>query len=238
LCCYNEASGSIRASVSRILSTETGSFSKAMLSLERGTDPHPELKRDIPMGVGAAVAARLGLKADGVCFLHQLFDAEFVAVETGLTFNCGEFAGIKTGIVDAFPDAEKLLGVAIAKPVRDKEIPVLGLQHVGQGDGILPFAVNDGDFLFHAVLIPRSGFRGLPSCQWRLRSAGIGGADGPNFSISARHGYQGTVCPPVGIELWVTLRERFESDRGVAQRRAAGVQQVGERHCVGSGFHH
>jgi hypothetical protein len=130
-----------------------------MLSLERGTDPHPELKRDIPMGVGAAVAARLGLKADGVCFLHQLFDAEFVAVETGLTFNCGEFAGIKTGIVDAFPDAEKLLGVAIAKPVRDKEIPVLGLQHVGQGDGILPFAVNDGDFrsLNADLVTPASG---------------------------------------------------------------------------------
>jgi len=35
-------------------------------------------------------------------------------VETGLTFNYGEFATIKTWVENRFPDAEELDGIAVA----------------------------------------------------------------------------------------------------------------------------
>ena len=58
----------------------------------------------------------LGFDPVGVDAVVELGET---AVETGLTFNCGEFAGIKIGVVNGFPDTEKLDGVAISEPVRD-----------------------------------------------------------------------------------------------------------------------
>jgi hypothetical protein len=43
--------------------------------------------------------------------------------------------------VHLLPDAEELHGVAIAQPVGDEEVPVFGLEHVGQRDEI-PVAVG------------------------------------------------------------------------------------------------
>ena len=84
------------------------------------------------MGVGASVATGFRLKADCVGFLYPFFDAEFVAVETGLTFNCGEFAGIEMRIVDGFPDSKKLHGVAVAKPIGDEKVSILGFEHISE----------------------------------------------------------------------------------------------------------
>ena len=50
-----------------------------------------------------------------------------MVVQTGLTFNYGEFAGIKPGVVDGFPDAEEFDSVAVAQPVGDEEVAVLGV---------------------------------------------------------------------------------------------------------------
>ena len=85
-------------------------------------------------------------EADGTGFLHPLFHAEFVAVEPGLTFNYGEFAGIKLWVVDGFPDAEEFDGVPISQPVGDEEVAVLGLEHVGQGNVVAFRRAEDGDF--------------------------------------------------------------------------------------------
>jgi len=97
------------------------------------------------MTIGAAIPARTGFQADRLGLFHPFLDAELVVVQTRLAFNYGEFARIKTGVVDRFPDAKKFDGVTVAQPVRNEEISILCLQHVGQRDEILVFGGEDGD---------------------------------------------------------------------------------------------
>jgi len=84
------------------------------LIFELGADPHAEFESKIFVGVGASVAACLGHQADGIGFGHPLLDADFVAVQTGLTFNCGEFAIIERWVMHLFPDAEELDGIPVS----------------------------------------------------------------------------------------------------------------------------
>ena len=115
------------------------------VNLEFSTDPHAKFKRDVLVGISAAVASRRGPQADGAGFFHPLLDAEFVAVQARLAFNCGEFAVIKSRVVDAFPDAQKLHRVPISQPVRNEKVAVLGFQHVGQRQVIVFMRPHDGD---------------------------------------------------------------------------------------------
>lgn len=87
----------------------------------------------------------LRLKADGVGLLYPFFDAEFVAVEPGLTFNYGEFAGIKIWNVDGIPNSRKLNGSAGAKPIGHNELPIVGFDRIGKGGATLIFPLADGD---------------------------------------------------------------------------------------------
>ena len=49
-----------------------------------------------------------------------------------LASNCGEFAVIKIRVVDGFPDSQKLDGVTVPEPIRNKEFSILRLQHVSK----------------------------------------------------------------------------------------------------------
>ena len=62
------------------------------------------------------------VRPDGSGFFDPLFRGESVAVQTGLAFNPVEFDGIKTRVVEAFPDAEEFHRVAVSQPVTDKVI--------------------------------------------------------------------------------------------------------------------
>jgi len=115
------------------------------------------------VGISAAVSASARLESDGPGCLYPLLHTEFVAVETGLTFNCGEFAGIKIRVIDGLPDAEKFDGVPISEPVGDEKVTILGLEHVGQGNEVSLRSVQNRDFcsldfdggfdrLFHGVI--------------------------------------------------------------------------------------
>ena len=115
------------------------------VNFEFGADPHAEFKGDVFVGECAAIPARAGFQADGVGLFHPILDADLVAVQARLTFNCGEFAIIKTGVVDGFPNAKKFDGVTVAQPVRDEEISILRFQHVGQRNEVLVFGGEDGD---------------------------------------------------------------------------------------------
>jgi hypothetical protein len=85
-----------------------------------------------------------GPQSDGMRLLHPFLDANLIVMQSGLTSNCGEFAIIKIGIIDGFPDTKKLDGIAISQPIRDEKVPVFCLQHIGKGDEInIPF-LNDG----------------------------------------------------------------------------------------------
>ena len=69
-------------------------------------------------------------------FFDPFFDADLVAVQTGLTSNYGEFAIIKIWVEYRFPDAKELNGVSVTEPVGDKKLAVLGPDHVRQGDEV------------------------------------------------------------------------------------------------------
>jgi len=55
--------------------------------------------------MGTAITASLGNNADGAGFLDPLLGGENEAIETSLLFNPIEFDGIKTGVIEMFPDA-------------------------------------------------------------------------------------------------------------------------------------
>lgn len=116
------------------------------VDFELGADPHSEFEGDILVGVGAAVATCRGPQADGVGLFHPLLDAQLVAVQARLTFNCGEFAGIKIGIVDRFPNPEKFDGVPVPQPVGDEEFSILRFEHVRQGNEVVFIPMQHSDF--------------------------------------------------------------------------------------------
>ena len=79
-----------------------------------------------------------------VLLFRPPFPSYFVAVESRLASNYGEFAIIEVGVVDALPYAKKLNRVAISQPVRDEKVSVLGLQHIRQGNIVPLRARHDG----------------------------------------------------------------------------------------------
>ena len=68
--------------------------------------------------VHAAVPPGLGLDTDGSRALDPLLGGQDKTVQARHFSNPIEFDGIKTGIVDLFPEAEDLEGVAVAQPWR------------------------------------------------------------------------------------------------------------------------
>jgi hypothetical protein len=68
----------------------------------------------------ATVASIAEPKSDGSCFLDPLLRREEEAVQPRLHSNPIEFDGIKTGIVQSFPDAEEFNDAPTSKPVADE----------------------------------------------------------------------------------------------------------------------
>ncbi len=72
------------------------------------------LEGDVGVGERPALSARLGDDADDPGSFHPCLDGQDEAVQSCLTFNPVEFDGIKTGVVQLFPDAQELDGVPVA----------------------------------------------------------------------------------------------------------------------------
>ena len=90
--------------------------------------------KPVSVGISTTVTAGLGNQADGTRLFDPLLGREDEAVEARLFFNPIEFDGIKTGVVELFPDAEKLNGVAIAEPVLDGDTAPVRHQHTERGE--------------------------------------------------------------------------------------------------------
>ena len=100
------------------------------------------------MRVSATVTPGAGDDADCAGFLNPLLRGEDKAVQARLKSNSVEFDGIKSRVVEPFPDAEELDGVAISKPVPNEIIRTFGIFETGdvrQTDEVLLFAGKDGD---------------------------------------------------------------------------------------------
>jgi len=65
------------------------------------------------------------------------------SLKPSYTFNYGEFAVIKMGVVNFLPDSKELNGISVSQPVGNEKISILGFQHVGQGDVIFLFHRED-----------------------------------------------------------------------------------------------
>ena len=86
-------------------------------------NPRSELKRDVLVRVSAAaVAASSGNQTNGPGGLNPALGRQDKTVQSSLLFNPIEFDGIKTGVVQPFPNAEELNGVPISQPVLDEVI--------------------------------------------------------------------------------------------------------------------
>ena len=133
------------------------------VNFEFGADPHVKLKGNVLVSVGAAVAPSLGHQTNGIGLRHPFFDAEFVAVEPGLTSNCGESAIIKRWIVYLLPDTQKLYSVAVAQPVGNEKITVFGFEHVGQRNKVHLALGEYGNFCAFDFNLGHAGF--LAQCR-------------------------------------------------------------------------
>lgn len=51
-------------------------------------------------------------------------------VQSGLISNCGEFAIIKSGIIQFLPYSQIFKGISVSQPVSYKEITVFGFKHI------------------------------------------------------------------------------------------------------------
>lgn len=87
------------------------------IDFELRADPHTELEGNVLVGICPAVSSSLRFEANRTGLFYPLLDTEFVAVQTSLTSNYGEFAIIKIGIVDLLPDSKELNSVSISQPV-------------------------------------------------------------------------------------------------------------------------
>jgi hypothetical protein len=81
------------------------------VEFELDRDLGGELEGNVFVGERTSVPPGARIQVDRVGLFHPLLDTYFVAVQTYLTFNYGEFAIIKSRVVDPLPDPEKLNGV-------------------------------------------------------------------------------------------------------------------------------
>ena len=64
-------------------------------------------------------------------FFNSLFRGQDKAIQAGLNFNPIEFDGIKTGIVEPFPNAEELNGITVSQPVPHQIVGTFGVVKTG-----------------------------------------------------------------------------------------------------------
>ena len=84
------------------------------IDFELGADPHTKFEGDVGMRKRAPIPPSGSFEANGVGFFNPLFNADLVAIQASLAFNCGEFAIIKSGIEDGLPYAKELHGVPVS----------------------------------------------------------------------------------------------------------------------------
>lgn len=118
------------------------------IELELNGDPRGEFKGDVFVGIGAAVTSSLGNQADGMGGVNPAAGGQDKTVESRLFSNPIEFDGIKTGVVQLFPNAKKFDGVPIPQPVLDdvvSPLAVLVSGNIGKADEIVLSLGQDGD---------------------------------------------------------------------------------------------
>ncbi|MFA7567564.1 MAG: hypothetical protein WCY01_11095, partial [Alkalispirochaeta sp.] len=89
--------------------------------------PRGKLEGDIDVDVSTAVTPSFGSYTHGSRLLNPLFRSKREAIQTSLFLNPVEFHGIKLGVVKLFPDAKEFQCIAIAEPVTNEIVGVVGV---------------------------------------------------------------------------------------------------------------
>lgn len=150
-----------QASERRWLSSSFRRWNSYEVEPELYRDPRRELKGDVLVGIGAAIAARAGPDPDRAGLLHPLLGGEHEAVDARLHSNPVEFDGVEGRVVQALPDAQELHGAAVAQPVAHhvvRMVRVLVPGDVRETDEVLAFMRHHGD---RSALDFDGGFGGL-----------------------------------------------------------------------------
>ena len=109
-------------------------------------EPRAELKCDVLVRVGAAVASCAGDESLGPCQADPLFGRQEETVASGFVSNSLEFEGIKTGVVDALPDTQEEHGILVLEPLLDESSRTVKVPHpVGERDVIALRLLKDSD---------------------------------------------------------------------------------------------
>ena len=98
----------------------------------------------------ATVASGVGNDANGAGLFNPLFRGQGETVQAGLHSDPVEFHGIRTGVVEPFPDAEKFDRIAVSQPVTHKVVSafvVLITRNVRKAEVIFVLPGEDGDSL-------------------------------------------------------------------------------------------
>lgn len=136
-----------------------GNLGRNELELDR--HPGGEFEGDVLVGKGAAVAAGLGPDANGAGFLNPLLGCESETVQAGLDSNPVEFDGIKLRVVQPLPNPEEFDGVAVAQPVADDVVRVVGVLEFGDVSKAQVVGSGTGLHGYHHALDFDDGFLGL-----------------------------------------------------------------------------
>ncbi len=103
------------------------------VKLELGAEPGTEFKGYVLVGVSAAVTSGARDQSFGSGQVDPFLCREEEAVPAGIISNSLEFEGIKTGVVDTFPDTEEQNSVLVLEPLLNQgACPVEVPHHVGE----------------------------------------------------------------------------------------------------------
>lgn len=133
------------------------------VELEFRAEPRSELEGNILVGVGASVTSGTGDQSNSSCQLDLLFCRHEKTIPARLISNSLEFEGIKTGVVDTFPDAEEQDGVFILEPLLDQRARSIEVPHQMKSGTGSPFespkAIRFPDF--HVIFLWNRRLRSL-----------------------------------------------------------------------------
>ncbi len=111
-------------------------------------NPHCKLKCYIFVCIRPAIPTGFCVKTDGVGSLNKFSYTDFEAIQTGLISNCGEFAIIKSWIINLFPNTNIFKRIPVSQPVSNKKVSVLCFKHIGKADIVFFFYLDNAYFCF------------------------------------------------------------------------------------------
>ena len=76
------------------------------VDFELRTNPHAKLKSNVLVCVSPTISTGFRSNPNGTGFFNPFLHTSFITIQSRLAGNCGEFAIIKIGVMDALPNTQ------------------------------------------------------------------------------------------------------------------------------------